>query len=237
MKRIVFLTLTALLVASVCSAGLFNKSVKGSGDIITVDRDVSMFDSVVLKGSPDVFIDVGPLLTVTVTADDNIVDLIITESKNGTLFVKIEKSVRTKKTPRIDITVPHLEKAKVNGSGDIYISNFDTETMELNVNGSGDIKAEGNCKTLEAEVNGSGDIACKGSSKIVFANVNGSGDIKLKQFIADDVNAEVNGSGDINIFAKKSFDGFVSGSGDIRCYGDPEHKKNKVKGSGDIDYR
>ncbi|MCP4146085.1 MAG: DUF2807 domain-containing protein [bacterium] len=237
MKRIVLLSLTALLIASACSAGWFFNSTKGSGDIITVDRDVSMFDSVTLKGSPDVFIDVGPLLTVTVTADDNIVDLIKTESKNGTLFIEIEKSVRTKKTPRIDITVPYLEKAKVNGSGDIYIQNFDAETMELNVNGSGDIKAEGNCRTLEIEVNGSGDIACKGSSKTVYANVNGSGDIKLKKFIADDVDAEVNGSGDINIFANKSFKGFVSGSGDIRCYGDPEIRKNKVKGSGDIDYR
>ena len=237
MKRIALLSLIALLVASVCSAGWFNNSVKGSGDIITVERDVSMFDSIVLKGSPDVYINVGPNLTVTVTADDNVVDLIKTESRNSELVIEIEKSIRTKKTPRIDITVPYLEKALVNGSGDIFIQNFDAETMELNVNGSGDIKAEGNCKTLEVAVNGSGDIACKGNSKTVYANVNGSGDLKLKKFMAEDVNAEVNGSGDINIFANKSFDGFVSGSGDIRCYGDPEFRKNKVKGSGDIDFR
>lgn len=237
MKRIAFLMLTALLIASVCSAGWFNSSVKCSGDIITVDRDVSMFDSVVLKGSTDVFIDVGPSLTVTVTADDNIVDLIKTESKNGKLVIEIEKSIRTKKSPRIDITVPHLEYAKVNGSGDIVIYNFDAETMTLIVNGSGDIEAEGNCKTLETDVNGSGDIACEGSSKNVHANLNGSGDIKLKQFAADNARAVVNGSGDINIHANNSFEGFVSGSGDIRCYGNPEYRKNKVKGSGDIDYR
>ncbi len=237
MKRIAFLMLTALLIASVCSAGLFNNSIKGSGDIITVDRDVSTFDSVILKGSPDVFIDVGPRLTVAVNADDNIIDLIKTESRNGTLVIKIKKSIRTKKTPRIDITVPHLKEANINGSGDIFISNFDAETMTLNVNGSGDIKAEGNSKTLEAAVNGSGDIACKGSSNNVYADINGSGDIKFKQFIAENARAVVNGSGDIIIHANNSFEGRVNGSGDINCYGNPEFRNSKIKGSGDIDYR
>ncbi|MBT3317747.1 DUF2807 domain-containing protein [bacterium] len=237
MKRIALLSLTALLIASVCFAGWFGSGIKGSGDIITVDRDVSMFDSVVLKGSPDVFIDIGPYLIITITADDNIVDLIKTESKNGTLVIEIEKSIRTKKAPRIDITIPTLISAKVNGSGDIFIHNFDAETMTLNVNGSGDIKAEGNCKTLEASLNGSGDISCNGTSETVDASVNGSGDLKLKQFTARYVTAKVNGSGDISIYASESFEGFVSGSGDIKCYGNPEFRKSKVKGSGDIDFK
>ncbi len=193
----------------------FGRGEKGSGDLQTETRDVDNFKRVKLKGSFDVFITVGKKQSVTVTFDDNLLELVETEVQGKTLILDTEGNFRSKRSCKIEITVPELEYVKLSGSGDIIIEELDEDFFEYQLSGSGDISAEGRVKDLELHLSGSGDI-------------------DTRNLIADDVYAKISGSGGIKVYAKNSLDGKVSGSGDIVYYGNPKHVNNKVSGSGSI---
>ena len=65
---------------------------------------------------------------------------------------------------------------EVNGSGALDLEKFESESVSVSINGSGDCKIHVT-KSLTARVNGSGDIKYTGNPENVNTSVNGSGDI------------------------------------------------------------
>lgn len=223
MKKITLLIAVCLLVAGSVSAGnifgLFDKDrVEGSGDLITQKRNLDDFSRIKSYGSFDIFVTVGDKTSLSITFDDNLVDLITTEVAGKTLRIDHDGSFSSRKNCRIEITVPSLESVYLSGSGDVEVYNLNSDIFEMAISGSGDMKAEGKVNELELSISGSGDI-------------------DTRHLEADEVYAKVSGSGDMKIFARTSFSGKISGSGDITYYGDPEHVSSRVSGSGSIKRR
>ena len=220
-KILICLTLLLTLGGAPAMAGDFwdlfscDRGVRGSGDLTTESRDLDDFTIIESTGSADIFIKVGEKQSVEVTIDDNLIDLIRTRVRGNRLKISSEENYSSRRGCRIDITVPALEKVKLSGSGDIEVVNLDNEHFEFRLSGSGKMMAEGKTKEL-------------------ILKLSGSGDINTRELVADDVEASVSGSGDIEIFAKESFDGRITGSGTIRYYGDPEVTSKSVTGSGRI---
>ena len=90
--KIVLLFAVVLLFGgqSLLADGLFHRlfkdrGVRGSGDLITEERDVRAFDEIRTAGSFDIYVEVGPEQSVKITFDDNLIDLIETEVRGKTL--------------------------------------------------------------------------------------------------------------------------------------------------------
>ena len=70
--------LLALAVLPLCACNF--TAVRGSGNVVTQERQVSGFDSVALSGVGEVFITQGDKESLTVETDDNLMRYIQTES-------------------------------------------------------------------------------------------------------------------------------------------------------------
>ena len=217
MKQIIFSIALTIFASSLQAGGfsLFHKGIKGSGDLKSETRQVDNFTRIKMVGAFDVFVTVGKEQSITLTFDDNLLDNILTEVQGKTLILESEESYSSRKNCKIEITVPELEYVKLSGSGDIVVSELNSDMFEYELSGSGDLTAEGKVKDLEI-------------------NLSGSGDIDTHKLIAEDVYAKISGSGDIKVYASNRFDGKVSGSGDIVYYGNPKYTDKKVSGSGSI---
>ncbi|MDX9858852.1 MAG: head GIN domain-containing protein [candidate division Zixibacteria bacterium] len=196
----------------------WGNGVKGSGDIVTESRDVGDFDRINSAGAFDIHVTVGPEPTLKIEFDDNLIELIETEVRGGTLRIDSRKSFRSRSDCTITITVPSLERITSSGSGDITVERLSGELFECRLSGSGSITAEGEIGEIEATISGSGDIDAR--------------NLKAKSAFA-----RVSGSGEIAVYATDDFDGVVSGSGDIFYYGDPAKTSVNVSGSGRIKAR
>lgn len=206
-----------LLVAGSVSADWFGfgKSIRGSGDAVTEVRDVGSFKRIESKGSADIYVTIGKELSVRVTLDDNLIDLIETEVRGKTLRIDSRESYSTRLGCKIEITVPELERVYLRGSGDVLVERLDAEFFEFKLSGSGSLVAEGSTDELELRLSGSGEI-------------------DTRDLTAQEAYAVISGSGDIRVYAEESFDGRISGSGDITIYGDPSDFSKSVSGSGSI---
>lgn len=192
-----------------------NETIKGSGDLITVELDLKSFERIQSSGSFDIKVTIGKEQKVLLTIDDNLIDNVRTRVKGKTLKIGSRGSFSSRRGGSFEITVPSLDRVSISGSGHVEVFDLDAEEFEFHVSGSGDLEAEGRVEYLEISVSGSGEVDTR--------------DLK-----AENVFVKVSGSGDVDVFASNNFEGSVSGSGDITYYGNPKHADGSTSGSGRI---
>lgn len=216
MRKVMLAGMLALsLLSTGCLEFLLSPGIRGSGVEASDERQVSPFTGIDLKGSPDIMVTIGEPLSVEVTADDNLLEVIETRVADDTLFIGSKESYSSRIGVKIKIVVPSLEKVVITGSGDISVTGLNGGLFEARVSGSGDIDAGGAVDSVEAVVTGSGTVDLDG--------------LEAHRGVA-----RVTGSGDIYLNVDESLDATVTGSGDIRYRGGAEDVDTSVTGSGDI---
>lgn len=228
-----------ILAMTSCTAQ-WGKKIKGNGNVVTLQRSVANYDGVSVSGWFDVELIDGPEGELSLEGEENLLDYIITEVKNGSLNIRVKKGANLKPSNwnqgiRVTVPVEEIESISMSGSGDIVgKTTLKASSFKTAMSGSGDITIDVTAKTMTATMSGSGDMSLSGNVTNFEATVSGSGDIKAYDLTADNVQATISGSADIKVTAKEMLKARVSGSGDISYRGNPKKVDTKTSGSGDI---
>lgn len=240
MKTVQLFTLILLACVSLATAQWGGKKVKGNGTFTTVERSVGDYDGIAMSGWFDLEIIAGQEGRITLVAEENLIEYIVTEVRDGILKIKTQKGFQLKpssynKGVQITVPVESVSSVSLSGSGDIVSSTvLKSEEFDAAMSGSGDVTLNIEAGSCNAAVAGSGDINLSGTADSFKAAVSGSGDISAYGLSARKAHAAVAGSGDIELKVTEELTARVSGSGDIRYRGRPEKLDSKVAGSGDI---
>lgn len=116
---------------------------------------------------------------------------------------------------RIVVTAPSVARFVVNGSSDLRIRDYDRPELAIEINGSGDVRADGR----------TGKLTLTGD---------GSGDAELQALDAGETTVVLNGSGGARIAPRTAADLTLSGSGDIELTTRPASLRQSVTGSGEV---
>ena len=191
------------------------RQIVGSGRVVRQNRAVAPFQRIETLGSAIVQVRVGPARSVTIAADDNILPLLTSEVRGGTLTLSSRGSYRMRGPIRVWISTPNLDGVRSAGSGDTSISGINAARLALTIQGPGAIRAEGRTGRL--------DLA-----------IQGSGNADLSRLAARDARAALYGSGSAVVRAAGNLDARVIGSGDLRYVGTPTTLSRHRVGSGSI---
>ncbi len=238
-KQIAFIVLA--LTATFAQAQWWGgKKIEGNGNQVTRERQIGNYDEVDVSGSFDVYLVAGAEGSISVEAEENLQEYIITEVNGDKLKIHTKDgySLRTSRNKGIVITVPFkdIEKVSLAGSGDVMTKDaINAQSFRCALAGSGDMVLEINAQEVRASLAGSGDLVVKGSAQETELEVAGSGDLDASDLKSKDVTARVSGSGDINLNCEGgTLKANVAGSGDIRYTGKPQKIDSKVVGSGSV---
>ncbi|HJU86636.1 MAG TPA: head GIN domain-containing protein [Gemmatimonadota bacterium] len=237
MSRFFASALIAAMPALGCGISLDwdGSSVAGSGVRTSVSRTVSAFDRVDVGGEYDVVIRVGASPSVVLEGDDNLLPLIRTEVRGGTLHIDSEDDLRSREPIRIAIGVAALNGIHSGGSSDVAVRDVRSEAFDASVAGSSELTANGEFGDLSASISGSGEIRMNGTADAIDGDVSGSGELDLLQVRgARSATIDVSGSGDASLQVSDRLDASVSGSGDVRYRGQPRVEAD-VSGSGSVE--
>jgi len=236
MKRVIALVFLALLLIN-CSKG---QVVVGSKNIITQEKQLSVYDRIEVLGSYDVIFTDGEVGKIKIKAPDNILSLIQTEVSDGLLKIGAEKNRYKVKEPII-IYVPvnsRLKQVDIKGSADIYSEkNLKTKTLNVGIYGSGDARLAVDVSSLALEVVGAGDIRVSGRAKDLSIDISGSGDVDTSKLTAEKAVININGSGGVSAYVTEDVDISIAGSGDVTIKGNPKKVKQKINGSGGVNVK
>jgi putative autotransporter adhesin-like protein len=205
----------AALACSTITTGM--NQVTGSGNLITETRTVGLFTSIELDGSADVKVTLGTTQSVTVEADDNIVSLIETTVTNGKLIIgtKSLTNITSKDGVHVTVVTASLKGVKLSGSGNIDVTGMTGPDLSVELPGSGNITISGAADRMTIDLQGSGNVFCN----------------ELK---AHSAVVSLKGSGNVKVYADKTLDANLSGSGNIQYTGNPAQVTKSVTGSGSI---
>jgi putative autotransporter adhesin-like protein len=212
------------------------KTIHGEGDVVKKELNIASFDGVSLGFHGDVYITQGSAQKVEVEAQQNIIDNIKREVKDGVWRVNFENNVKNAKPVNVYITIPELTEASVSGSGNLISTGKFTgiDHLATYISGSGNVKLEVDAQSVDGAISGSGKIELKGMSGSMDMSISGSGSINAREFEVENIEVSISGSGNANVYAKESLEASISGSGNIRYRGEAAKVKARVSGSGNV---
>lgn len=242
MKTLVRITTAVLLTLSFtsCINAQFGKRVRGNGEAITKTRNISEYNKISVAGPFDVKLISGKEGKITIKAESNLLEYIITEVEGGKLKIKWEKGISVRNSKKILVTVPFedLNAVSLAGSGDIFSEDLiQAKTFKTSLTGTGDIRLAINAHEVISKISGSGNIDLEGKTDQHTCSVTGSGDIESYKLKATDADVRITGSGSIEVDVSDNLKVRITGSGDVYYSGSPKQQDVKVTGSGDVSSR
>jgi hypothetical protein len=217
--------------------------VVGSGKPATQVRNLAEFQAIHLSGSIDLQVRQGAAQSVTVQADDNLLEYLETvvepTADGPTLDVRFKRgrSLSTRQPVKVTVVVARLSALHVAGSGDLVVEAFTTPALSLRLSGAGDARLNGvTAGDLAVSIAGSGDVAGSGKAQRLKLSIAGSGDVRLAELPADEVSVNIAGSGDAAVNAQKLLAVSIAGSGDVSYTGNAS-VTTSIAGSGSVTRR
>jgi len=211
-------------------------SVKGSGNVVSQDFDLTGFESITVSNGADLILTQGEAYSVIIEAEDNILELLEVEVGERGLNIGLEEFVFLQNTEpiKVKVTMPEVSTLTVEGSGSV-VSNgrLSGDRIIVRIYGSGDVNVEVEVEEFNSRIIGSGDVNVRGTTREYIAIIEGSGDVNSLSLNAEDVEARISGSGSMMLFASKTLDINIEGSGNVMYKGEAKITKS-ISGSGDI---
>jgi hypothetical protein len=209
-----------------------------SGPYISENRnlDTNSFHTVSVAGSMDVLINKQNLDGMLLEGGENVLPYIVSEVNSSELRIyERHNSVFDDKSLRVSFTKHYLEGIEHLGSGDLQADEINADSFYLFSSGSGDAEiAFSNLQTYTLNASGSGDITTNGSAENFSVIMSGSGELNARYLHADDCTIVLTGSGDANLFVDSTLNVTLTGSGNIRYWGNPLSVNVNVSGSGSV---
>lgn len=193
----------------------YAQKITGQGPTVKQNLNVSNFEAIGLGLKATVYVTQGPN-SVSIEAQQNIIDNIKTDVKNGSWNIDFDKRVSNHEKIVINVSMPNITALAIGGSGEIIArSTFN------------------NLGNLSLSIGGSGTIELSGSAKNVDISIAGSGDVKTGGLSVNNCEISIAGSGDAFIEVNNDLDVSIAGSGDVHYKGTPK-VSSSIAGSGSV---
>lgn len=200
---------------------------------IEVTYDTVSFDRIHLETSSSVRIIQSSAFKVTVNGEERDVHDTDVHVSNNQLVIEEHGHIANDQV--IKIYVPEISQLESEGSSLIYGESEFTQnrSMDLVLNGSGEINMYVDVDNLDVEQTGSGYVYLEGYADHVDAEITGSGWMRAFGLDAKTMDLRVEGSGSSEVKVADDLDVKITGSGNVFYKGHPS-LHTEITGSGQV---
>ncbi len=235
--KLTIILFTAIFISS-CGIDMFNR-IDGNRNVLTKKRGLSdEFTAVKVSTGIDLYITQGDRTSLTVEADENLHDIIITEVDNGLLKIYSEKNIWRAKARKVYLTVTTLEELTATSGSDVYTENTITANdFKVSVSSGADARINIQAESVTSSASSGSDLKITGESEYHMSKATSGSSINAFGLESQNVTVKASSGADINIFASESIDAKASSGGDIDYRGNPKKINKKSSSGGSISKR
>lgn len=230
------IALMTLLIVSAVSCKWTIGLVRGSGNVEEEEREVSGIDEVDFSGMGSLIITQGEEESLVVEADDNILPLIETDVSGDKLSLGYKTGYNFIPTSNVSfyLTVIDLDKISLKGAGKIDCDKLETDNLEFEISGAGDIDFDINADEISVTSSGAGDLNFSGKVRSQDVDISGVGRYNSKELESKECSVTLSGAGSATVNVTEELDIKISGVGNVYYIGTPRIKQN-ISGLGKIE--
>jgi hypothetical protein len=235
--RLLFIGLSVMVI-SCTVVGQTRKTVHGNHNVTKSEREVGSFTGVKASSGIDVHLRQGDNEEVTVEADENLHEYILTEVKGNILHVYTDANIRDAEQKRVYVTMKDITSVSTSSAADIFGETpVRTDELELSASSAGDIKLEIFTRELKVSLSSSGDMTLSGETEELEADLSSAGDLNAYGLEAREADISVSSAGDADINVTEKLTARASSAGDINYKGDPKNVDVHTSSAGGIHRR
>ncbi|GMN04696.1 hypothetical protein MTsPCn5_00840 [Croceitalea sp. MTPC5] len=231
--RMAVAALLALFMSSCAFDINFGDGKRGNGQVAEESRSISDdFTAVYASEGIDVFVTQGDDFKILVEADENIIDLIGTDIKDGRLKIHAIENIG-RATKNVYVTLPRVTALKSSSGADLIAQNvIKADKIELDASSGSDIEVELVANEVMADASSGADIKVSGKTETLYADASSGSDIKARTLTAKRCNADASSGADISVNVSEALTADASSGADISYTGEASvTKKKSVSGS------
>lgn len=181
--------------------------------------DLSDFDTIRVDGAIALHVTQGAF-SVSVEVEDDRFEEVELSVKSGQLIIgtgeRDEENWNQNTDVRVTISMPTFKGIEVRGAIDGLIEDIESDRVEIELKGAGNLEFVGTCGKAVLDLRGAGNVEAR----------------KMK---CKDVEVDLRGVGNAEVYASERVDADLKGLGNIEVYGEPGSVRENVSGFGDID--
>jgi hypothetical protein len=217
----------------------FNGSVRGSGVVVSQNRQVANFNSIEINYPVELTVQQGNSTSLTIAAEDNLIPQLATRVSGSTLYIENSQPDWTRRvTPTrpvvIHITVKDLQQVDFPSAGTLQVGKFQTDHLELSIRGAGTVTlSKLTVQDLSVTLSGAGNITASGSADNLNMDISGFGGFQGGDLASQTADVTISGAGNATVWTKNSLSVDISGTGSVNYYGSPSVQRN-VSGLGSV---
>jgi uncharacterized protein YpmB len=241
---LIIIIVVATIVIAIASAIIFLGSwfplteVTGSGDLITQQKDFSGFSAIDVSSGFEVEISQSSFYSISVTADDNIIEYIQISKTDNTLKVRLQAGISYQSiTLQIEIEMPELNNIELSGGSQGTINDFASSNV-FSIDLSGGSQIEGSFTTTENvnfELYGGSQLDnFVGEANDTIIELSQGSQLDLSEFVVNNSNVNLNGGSQATINLNGRLDANLIGGSTLEYIGEPTMGDIEVSGGSTV---
>ena len=201
LARIAIAALMALFTSSCAFDISFGEGKRGNGEIVEESRQISdEFTAVYASEGLDVFVTQADNFSITVEADENIIDLIGTDIRDGRLKIHAIENIG-RATKNVYVTLPEVSSLSTSSGADLIAQNtIKTDKIELDASSGSDLEVELDANEVSADTSSGADIKISGRTDLFYADASSGSDIRARGLMAMRCAADARSGADISVY-------------------------------------
>lgn len=234
--RIAVAALVALLLSSCgfdVNLGDFVTGKKGNGKEVTETREITEeFTEISVSEGLALYVTQADDFNIEVEADENIIDLIATDIKNGNLRVHARENIG-QATKNIYVSLPEVTALKGSSGAQLQGENrIKSDRLEIDGSSGAQLQVELMANSLEIDASSGANLNISGDADRAEVDVSSGGNINATELRTKSCTADASSGGNVKIQVSESLAADASSGGNIGYSGDPKvQEKKSVSGS------
>jgi len=215
----------------------FNKGVRGNGVVVSEQRNSDeSFNSIEVSAGIDLFLTQSDSPRISVQADENIQELIITEIENETLKIYMDKSTHHVASKKVVVNFITIEQIKASSGSDVFSTNtLKVPSLDLSTSSGSEMKLSVETQFIDSNSSSGSLITLEGNTKEFIGNASSGSQLNASKLITEICEVKASSGADLSVNCVEEFNASASSGAHIKNYESSIKTSVKSSSGGSID--
>lgn len=227
--------ISVVLILFLSTSCMFN-GVKGNRIVKTQNRNISSdFKAISVSHGIEVYLTMGNKTSLTLEADENLHDIILTEVEDGVLRIYAEENIWSAKSRKVYLKAENLDEIRTTSGAEVISENtIKADDLNISTTSGSDVRLILDVTNLSCSTTSGADARLKGKADHFVAKSTSGSDIKASELEVKTCDASVTSGADIRLNVTDELDANATSGGNIKYSGNPKKIRKNSSSGGSI---
>jgi uncharacterized protein YxeA len=198
MKKIA--VIIGIIVLAASAVAIAKPAIEGNKNVVKEDRSVKDFSKVSVSNGIDLYLIQGSENKLVLEADENLMEHIITEVKDGKLRIYTEKNIRKAKSLKAYLTFEKLNYISGSSGADIFAEEgIESDEMDVRMSSGSDMKIKLKANKAEFDMSSGSDAIVNFEGKELEIDASSGSDLDIKTNKLENIDVDLSSGSDVTI--------------------------------------